>query len=226
MSESQPCVQPQNSRERQYRQLAFMYAAAYIVLFAGICFGVVGRAPHATQLHAVLVATPTNEINRTDLMYWITGNGAWSARWEGTSKDTWLAVASIVATLWMVCEYWRYAHNCDQAFDQLQTSNAKTHVLRLRRVFMQSMLIHTCTGILVWWVPTFWVIVVLTGINARQTRRLNTTKIQVLHAQELANAATVTAATLRVLDNPQVDVHERLDQVKILLMQRVTNADS
>ena len=214
--------------EPQYRQLAVTYAAAYVVLSAGVFLGILGRMPHVHSLHTVLGVTTTSphELNRTDPVYWLTGNGDWSARWEGTNKDTWLAVASIVATLWMVCEYWRYAINCGHVFQQLQTSVAKSHVLQLRRVFMQSMLIHTCTGILVWWVPAFWVIVVLTVINAWQTRQLNTANIQVLHANELVAVTATTAATLQVLNDSKLDIHTRLDQAKTLLMQRVPYADN
>ena len=215
----------------QYGQLVFLYVVAYLVLFAGVVVGIVGRMPHdgvQDLRDALSTGAPATQhaIDRTSPMYWTTGNGAWAARWEGTNNDTWLAIVAIGSTLWLVTEYWRYANSCARVFHQLHSSVAKTHVLQLRRVFMQSMLIHACTGILVWWIPAFWVIAALTIAHAWQTRRLNTTKIQVLHANELAAAAATTAATLQVLGNAQLDVHERLDQATSLLMQRVSNGSN
>lgn len=217
-------AESQRQAKQQYRQLAFGYVAAYVVLFIGVCFGVTGRVSHLhTTQHAPIATTSTeNEICRIDPLYWITGNARWESRWEGTGKDTWLALASTVATLWLICEYWRYARSCDHTFNQLPPGIAQSHVLQLRRVFMQSILIHTCTGILVWWMPIFWVAAALTFINAWQTRQLNSTKTQLLHTHEPHTlTAAMRTATLQTTDDTQIDAHGRLDQATTLLMQRV-----
>ena len=219
---------PQKRDEPQYRQLAVVYVVAYIILFTGVCLGIVGRMPHTHAPHSsTFAANPAaNEISRTDPVYWLTGNGAWLSRWSGTGKDTWLAIASIAATLWLLYEYWQYAQNCGNVSKQLHRGTARRHVLQLRRVFMQSMLIHACTGVLVWWVPAFWVITGLMIANAWQIRQLNTAKIHVLQSHKVATVADVTTATLAFTDTTRPDVHEKLDQAKILLMQRVPDAVS
>lgn len=211
---------------QQYTQLFFVYVLVYIVLVIGLALGVIGgMPPRSSQLqgmHAHLVAATEFDISRNDPAYWVTGNGHWVSRWEGTSHDMWLLVSSIAVSLWLLIEYAQYHRSCGEVFHALHTSVAKTHILRLRRVFMQCMLIHMVTGILVWLVPVFWLIVVLTGLIAWQIRKLNSTKIQIRHAREITFTDETTIAALRVLNNNQLDAQARLDQARDLLIQRVT----
>lgn len=211
---------------KQYTQLFFVYALVYIVLVIGLALGVIGgmppRSPQLQGTPAHLVVAAESDIDRDDPAYWITGGGHWVSRWEGTSHDMWLLVASIAVSLWLLIEYAQYHRSCGEVFHALHTSMAKLHILRLRRVFMQCMLIHMVTGIIVWLVPVFWLIVVLTGLIAWQIRKLNSAKIQIRHAREISFTDETTTAVLRVLTNNQLDAQARLDQTRDLLIQRVT----
>ncbi len=217
----------QHRAASQYNLPLFGYVLTCVMLLTA-CRTVMGDAmavvhavtQHDLQLHSM------EPITRTSPLYWLHGDGAWASKWDCTGHDLWLAVTVILANLWMSWECWRYSRSCGAAFYQLQDSMARTHVLQLRRVFIQCMFVHFGTGVLAWWLPAYWALAGLVIMSAWQTRRLNTTKIQILHAQELANTAASAAAVLATIDNQQLAVHDRLDQARDLLMQRVPYASS
>lgn len=226
---SQMTTDMQQRTASQYRLPLFGYIVMSVVCLTA-CRILLGDTMAMLNLamtgHAAHANAPTEAITRTSPLYWITGNGAWVSRWECTNHDLWLAVVSIAANLWMGWEYWRYANSCTAAVYQLQDSIAKTHSLQLRRVFIQCVLIHAVLGVLFWWLPSYWILAALTLVNAKQARRLNATKIQVLRSQEAIHTETCDREILQALNNPQIAAQDRLDYARNLLMRRVPYADS
>lgn len=214
----------------QYRLPLFGYITTCGILliacriFMGDAAAVLNLAVQR-NVHQYAQASPPETLHRSSPIYWITGEGVWGTKWEYTQHDSWLAIASILANLWMGWEYYRYAASCGVMSYQLPPGLQRTHMLQLRRVFLQCVIIHAGMSVVLWWLPAYWLLTAMIAINAMQTRRLNSTKMQILcldAATSVASAETVAATTAIT---QQTAVHSRLDQARDILMQRVPYAD-
>lgn len=215
--------------ESQYRLPLFGYITTCAILliacriFMGDATAVLNlEVQHSTAQD--LQPTPADPPQRTSPIYWITGEGGWAPKWEYTNHDIWLAVVSILANLWMGWEYYRYASACGAMCYRMSDGIEKTHMLQLRRVFLQCVVIHAGMGVLLWWLPAYWLLTVLVVINAKQTRRLNTTKIQMLRAISQGSVAEGRHPAITPECTRQLATHNRLDQARDTLMQRVPYA--
>lgn len=209
----------------RYGLSIFSYVAIGIVGLTG-CRMLLGDASamfdaiEAGDFTTYAIATGHETITRSSLMYWLTGNDHWTSLWVSTNHDIWLAVMSVVANLWMAWEYWQYASNCVIALDGMPDGLTRIHAMQLRRVFIQCAFIHLGIGVLTWWLPAYWLLVALVGVNARQTRYLNKTKLQMLHVQACIQECEI-AGSPQPAESPQAAVQGRLDQARNLLIQRV-----
>lgn len=161
------------------------------------------------------------QIDRSTLEYWITGNGYHSTRWECTSHDTWLCVANAVSNGWMAFEYGRYAYYCHRAFKTLKNSHSKTHIAKLRTVFLQCMTIHLFMSVLSWVCSIYWLTVLLTLFNAYTARKMNESKIMILHSQEIAKIQHQKDEIIDALDDEKMTLEQKLDNAKRLLLERI-----
>lgn len=174
-----------------------------------------------TATTAAATTTIIDGDTRLSPLYWLSGNGGWRTLWECTGHDTWLAVAATISNLWLCWEYCKYAHNCNKACMILPDGALRRHTVQLRKVFLQGAALHVGVWIMLWWLSAYWVLVVMLILHARQTRQLNKIKLQLLHTQEMTYAAEVYAGVITPVSSTQPAVHDRLDQARDQLMQRV-----
>lgn len=168
-----------------------------------------------------IIGRVDRQIDRSTFEYWITGNGYHLTRWDCTSHDTWLYIANIVSNGWMSFEYGKYAYYCHKAFKILESSHAKTHMSRLRIVFLQYMTIHLFMSVFSWFCSIYWFTVLLVLFNAYTTRKMNESKIMVLHIQEIAKDQHQKEDALHTLDDANLTLEQKLDKAKRLLLERI-----
>lgn len=163
-------------------------------------------------------------IDRWSVSYWITGDGQWAPRWDCSSHDWLLAAVTISTIIFMAWEYGVYAHKCDKMFKLLPEGASKSHVMYLRKVFLQCLSIHVVMNVVAWVVTPYYLLSLLVLYNAFQTRKLNHSKTLILHIQEIENHNLVVAntrAALTTLDDGELTLTEKLDQAKTALLRTV-----
>lgn len=173
-------------------------------------------------MHHNLVA-----IDRLDWRYWLDGDGAWATRWDSVNHDWLLAVLQLAAMTWMVKEYVHYAIQCNQAVGIFNDPKTKLHVLRLKAVLIQCVMINLFTSVLAWvWTPHY-LLVCLIFYNAHQTRKLNHSKTDLLQSQQQKNDEKIRVASLAaydVLNCDEMPTVDRLEQARCLLMATITKS--